>query len=94
MTLNELHRRIFQDETHVLTDSIVKSLQKIGKNPSDRDEVEKRVNSADVVIGNARFLEDKELEERAKMIVDLFNGSKDAKGKSAEIRRLIEELRH
>jgi chemotaxis protein histidine kinase CheA len=93
MALNEAYRRIFQSEMETLTVSIVESLQKIGKNPSDKNEIEKLVNSADVVVGSAKFLEDRELEERAKMIVTLFSGSRNAKGRSSEIRRLIEELR-
>jgi len=93
MALDESYRRIFQNEAKVLTVSMVESLQKIGKDPSDRDEIEKLLSSADVVVGSAKFLEDEELEERAKMIVTLFGESKDAKGKSAEIRRLIEQLR-
>lgn len=94
MALSESYRRVFQSEMETLTVSIVESLQKIGKNPSDKREIEKLVNSADVVVGSAKFLEDRELEERAKMIVTLFNGSRNAKGRSAEIRRLIEQLRH
>ena len=93
MALNETHRRVFQNETQSLTVSMVKSLQKIGRDPLDRNEIERLVNSADVVVGNAKFLEDRELEERAKMIVTLFSRSEHAKGRSSEIRRLIEELR-
>ncbi|TBR09809.1 MAG: hypothetical protein EPO62_04520 [Candidatus Nitrosotenuis sp.] len=93
MALNESYRRIFQSEMETLTVSIVKSLQKIGENPSDKNEIEKLVNSADIVVGSAKFLEDRELEERAKMIVTLFSGSRNAKGRSAQIRRLIEQLR-
>jgi chemotaxis protein histidine kinase CheA len=93
MALDKSYRRIFQNEAHTLTVSMVESLQKIGKDPSDRDEIEKLLSSADIVVGSAKFLEDEELEERAKMIVTLFGESKDAKGKSAEIRRLIEQLR-
>lgn len=94
MALNESYRRVFQNEAQTLTVSMVESLQKIGRNPSDSDEIEKLLRSADVVVGSAKFLEDVELEERAKMIVALFGGSKDAKGKSAEIRRMIEQFRH
>lgn len=94
MALDRSYRRIFQNEAHALTVSMVKSLQKIGKDPLDADEIEKLVNSADIVVGSAKFLKDEELEERARMIMTLFGGTKDAKGKSAEIRSLIEQLRH
>lgn len=92
MALAESYRELFQDEARKMTISVVKSLQQLKENPSDKNEVERLLNCADVIIGDAKFLEDKELEEGAKIIINLFKGTKDARWRSTEICRLLERF--
>jgi hypothetical protein len=37
------------------------------------------VNAADVIRGGAKFLEDKEMEQNAKLLIELFQGVQDVR---------------
>ncbi|HXW01985.1 MAG TPA: hypothetical protein VD828_01255 [Candidatus Nitrosotenuis sp.] len=80
-------------EAGVTTVWILNSLKKLEKNPSDKNEIENLLNHVDVVMGDAKFLGNKQLEESAKMIISLFNGDKVTSQKSLQIRSLIEQFK-
>lgn len=94
MSLVGSHKNLFQIEAGVTSVWILDSLKKIEKNPSNKNEIEKLVNYADVIVGDAKFLGDKELEEIAKLIVDLFRGDKVTEQKSIEISTVIERFKN
>ena len=72
MALSGSHKRLFQIETGVQAVMVAASLKKLAKNPSDENESAKLLTCIDVIIGDAKFLGDKKLEENAKMITNLF----------------------
>ena len=74
VALNEAHKNLFLEECSRLTMLIFECLQKLEKNPSDRDTIERMVNAADIVRGGAKFLQDVELELISKMLIELFKG--------------------
>ena len=84
VALRESHRILFREESIRLNKIILECLQRLEQNPTDLDCIEKMVNAADVVIGDAKFLEDKQLELDSKMLVASFKGVKDIKEKQNE----------
>lgn len=84
VALWESHRILFREESLRLNKIILDCLQKLEETPTDLDCIEKMVNTADIVIGDARFLEDKNLESNAKMLVQSFKGVKDIKERPNE----------
>jgi len=84
MALLESHKKLFHDECSRLMLVILGNIQKLDKNPTDLDTIESVVNLADVVRGDAKFLEYVELEQTAKMIVELFTGMKDIRKRQRE----------
>lgn len=77
VALTGSHKNLFRIETGVLAVMVAASLKKLAKNPSDENESEKLLNYVDVILGDAKFLGDKELEENAKMIINLFKKQKE-----------------
>lgn len=74
----------FQKECDFLSNMIIGSLQKLAINPKDTEEMQKMVQTADTIMGGARFLENKELEQTATMIVKSFSNVKDVRKKIDE----------
>ena len=93
MSLSRPYKRLFMLEAGITTVWILDSLKKLEKNPSDKNEIKNLLNHVDVVMGDAKFLGNKQLEESAKMIISLFNGDKVTSQKSLEIRSLIEQFK-
>jgi chemotaxis protein histidine kinase CheA len=79
MVLAESHRQLFLDECSRLTVLVYKCLKTLEKNPSDSDAIERMVNAADVIRSGAKFLEDKEMEQSAKLLIELFKGVQDVR---------------
>lgn len=82
----------FVQECNRLSIMIVGSLQKLAINPKDKAELQKLVQSADTVMGNARFLNDKELEKNATMVVKSFNNIHDVRKKIDEYHVAFEQF--
>jgi hypothetical protein len=93
VSLSRPYRRLFRIEVGITAVWILNSLKKLEKNPSDKNEIKNLLNHVDVVMGDAKFLGNKQLEENAKMIMSLFNGDKITRQKSLEIRSLIEQFK-
>ena len=84
MTLMEKHRTMFLEESSRLTGLVLDCLQKLEENPNDCECIEKMVDTADIIMGDAKFLQDKDLEMDAKMIVDFFKGVQDVRERQKE----------
>lgn len=75
--MTSFHKNLFQIETGVLGVMATASLKKLTKDPSNENESQNLLNYVDVILGDAKFLGDKELEENAKMIIALFKRQKE-----------------
>ncbi|MGI0069560.1 MAG: hypothetical protein ACREAN_04815, partial [Nitrosopumilaceae archaeon] len=64
-------------------------LQKLEKNPTDLDTVERMINAADVIRGGAKFLEDVDLELNSKMLIELFKGTQDMRDREKELEMML-----
>lgn len=84
MALTESYRNLFLEECSRLTILVCDCLKALEKNPSDSDTVEKMVNTADVIRGGAKFLNDKELEQSATILIELFKGVQDVRERQKE----------
>ncbi|WP_268541369.1 hypothetical protein [Candidatus Nitrosotenuis cloacae] len=82
------YRRLFRIETEVRAVMIVSSLKKLVSDPSNKGEIEALLNNADVVIGDAKFLGNKALEENTKVITSTFKKPKEQRT-SSEINLLL-----
>ena len=77
--LSEIHKKAFQSECSVLSQAVLGSLLKLAENPKDQKELSKLVQSADTIMGGARFLDDKKLEQSATDIVKSFTDISDVR---------------
>jgi chemotaxis protein histidine kinase CheA len=84
MALEQKYKEIFQSECNTLSQAVLGSLLKLAASPKDKQELSKLVQSADTIMGNARFLQDKELEQNATNIVKSFTGTNDVRKKIDE----------
>ncbi len=92
MTLDQKYQKAFQKECNHLSQMVLGSLQKLASNPTDEHELTELVQAADTIIGGARFLQDKELEQNASMIVKSFKNTKDVRKKIAEYNMAYEQF--
>ena len=92
MTLEQKYKKAFQSECDTLSQAVLGSLLKLATNPKDKQELSKLVQSADTIIGDARFLEDKKLEQNATYIVKSFTGSHDVRKKIDEFSLAFEQF--
>ncbi len=92
MALEQKYKKIFQSECDTLSQAVLGSLLKLAVNPKDKQELSKLVQSADTIMGDARFLEDKKLEQNATMIVKSFTGISDARNKTDEFNLAFEQF--
>ncbi|MGQ0605544.1 MAG: hypothetical protein ACT4OD_01120 [Candidatus Nitrosotenuis sp.] len=84
MALDERYKKAFQKECAGLSQMVLGSLQKLASKPNDEQEIKNLVQAADTMIGGARFLQDKELEQDASLIVKSFTEVKDVRAKIDE----------
>ncbi|HEY8109258.1 MAG TPA: hypothetical protein VIG05_00115 [Candidatus Nitrosotenuis sp.] len=92
MALIGSHKRIFQIETGMVAVMIAASLKKLMESPSDKYQIDTLLNYVDVIIGDAKFLRDDDLEENAKTIRDFFMKSEERRT-SLEISLLLDRFR-
>ena len=89
MALIETHKNLFLEECSRLTRLVLDYLQKLEKNPTDLDTIDRMVNAADVIRGGAKFLEDVDLELNSKMLIELFKGAQDVKDREKELKMML-----
>ncbi len=70
MALAQKYQRSFQKECFKLSFSVLDNIKKLAENPSDRPAMEDTLQSLDTIIGSARFLENKKLENVATSLRD------------------------
>ena len=92
MALSQKHQEIFRSECNTLSQAVLGSLLKLAANPKDKQELSKLVQSADTIMGGARFLQDKKLEQNATVIVKSFTGIRDVRKKIDEFGRHLSNL--
>lgn len=92
MTIEEKYKNAFQAECNVLSQAVLGSLLKLAANPKDKQELSKLVQSADTIMGDARFLQDKELEQNATEIVKSFVGTSDVRKKIDQFGAAFEQF--
>lgn len=81
MALEQKYKKAFQSECNTLSQAVLGSLLKLAANPKNKQELSKLVQAADTIMGDARFLEDKKLEQNATDIVKSFTGIGDVRKK-------------
>jgi chemotaxis protein histidine kinase CheA len=92
MALEQKHKEAFQSECNALSQMVLGSLLKLATNPKDEQELSKLIQSADTIMGDARFLEDKKLEQDATDIVKSFTGIHDVRKKIDEFGIAFEQF--
>ncbi len=92
MELSQKHKQVFQSECHLLSQAVLGSLLRLAENPTDRQELAKLVQSADTIMGGARFLDDKKLEQSATDIVKSFSGTCDVRKKIEKFGAAFEQF--
>jgi chemotaxis protein histidine kinase CheA len=92
MKLSQKHQEIFQSECNVLSQAVLGSLLKLAASPRDMQELSKLVQSADTIMGNARFLDDEKLEQNATDIVESFTDISDVRKKIDEFGLAFEQF--
>lgn len=92
MTIEEKYKKAFQSECNTLSQAVLGSLLKLATSPKDKLELSKLIQSADTIMGDARFLEDKELEQNATMIVKSFTNTSDVRKKIDEFGIALEQF--
>ncbi|MGI0065858.1 MAG: hypothetical protein ACREAT_03750 [Nitrosotalea sp.] len=89
MALIEAYKNLFLEECSRLTRLVFDCLQKLEKNPTDLNTVERMINAADVIRGGAKFLEDVDLELNSKMLIELFKGTQDMRDREKELEMML-----
>jgi chemotaxis protein histidine kinase CheA len=92
MELEQKYQEVFRSECNVLSQAVLGSLLKLAENPTDSQELSKLVQSADTIMGGARFLDDKKLEQSATDIVKSFTGTKDVRKKIEKFGAAFEQF--
>jgi hypothetical protein len=83
---------VFQSECSILSQAVLGSLLKLAESPKDQQELSKLVQSADTIMGNARFIQDEKLEQTATNIVKSFTGISDVRKKIDEFGTAFEQF--
>jgi chemotaxis protein histidine kinase CheA len=92
MTFDKKYKKAFESECNTLSQAVLGSLLKLAANPQDKKELSKLVQSADTIMGDARFLQDKKLEETAADVVKSFTGISDVRKKIDEFSTAFEQF--
>ena len=92
MALEQKYQIAFQSECNTLSQAVLGSLLKLAASPKDQQELSKLIQSADTIMGNARFLQDKKLEQNATDIVKSFTDINDVRKKIDEFSLAFEQF--
>ena len=90
MALEEKYVRVFRRECNYLSYVVLDNLRKLSKEPQNKAFLDRLVQSADVIIGDSRFVEDVTLEQAATRVVKSFTGVQDARDKLDDLKSLTE----
>ena len=90
MALAEKYVILFQKECSDLSKNVLNNLSNLKNNPHDNEEIEKMLQAADTMIGDSRFIKNKELEQACMLLVKTFNESENVVEKTRELDFFIE----
>ena len=85
MALAEKYVILFQNECLELSNIILNNLQKLTINPENKNALEKMLQAADTIIGDTRFINNKELEHASTLLGNMFNVDDNMNDKSKEL---------
>jgi len=89
MALAEKYVILFQKECLDLSMIVLNNLHKLKVNPNDREGIEKMLQAADTLIGDSRFIKNRELEQACMLLVKTFNEVENVSDKSKEVEFFI-----
>ncbi len=90
MALAEKYVILFQKECLDLSKTVLTNLDKLKTNPNDNEAIEKMLQAADTMIGDSRFIKNRDLEQGCLLLVKTFNEVETASSKSKEVDFFIE----
>lgn len=90
MALAEKYVILFQNECLALSRTVLRNLQTLKINPNNSEGIEKMLQAADTMIGDSRFIKNKELEQACLLLVKTFNEVENVSEKSKELDFFIE----
>lgn len=90
MALAEKYVILFQKECLDLSKTVINNLNHLKINPNDGEGIEKMLQAADTMIGDSRFIKNRELEQACLLLVRTFNEVENVSEKSNEIDFFIE----
>jgi chemotaxis protein histidine kinase CheA len=89
MSIPPKYEMAFRSECDKLNCVILDSVQNLKERPNDTVQIKRLVQAADTIMGDARFLEDKILENHATMIVKEFTNVSDVRKKIDQLTCVI-----
>ena len=90
MALAEKYVILFQKECLDLSKTVINNLNNLKINPNNGKGIEKMLQAADTMIGDSRFIKNRELEQACLLLVRTFNEVENVSEKSKEIDFFIE----
>jgi chemotaxis protein histidine kinase CheA len=90
MALAEKYVILFQKECYDLSKTVLNNLHKLKVNPNDNEGIEMMLQAADTMIGDSRFIKNRELEQACMLLVKTFNEVENVSNKSNEVDFFIE----
>jgi len=90
MALAEKYVILFQKECLDLSKTVLTNLDKLKTNPNDNEAIEKMLQAADIMIGDSRFIKNRDLEQACLLLVKTFNEVETVSSKSKEVDFFIE----
>ena len=90
MALAEKYVILFQKECLDLSTTVLTNLDKLKTNPNDNEAIEKMLQAADTMIGDSRFIKNRDLEQACLLLVKMFNAVETVSPKSKEVDFFIE----
>ncbi len=90
MALAEKYVILFQKECLDLSKIVLNNLYELKVNPNDNEAIEKMLQVADTMIGDSRFIKNRELEQACLLLVKTFNEVETVSDKSKEVDFFIE----
>lgn len=92
MALAEKYVILFQKECSELSKIVLNNLLELKVNPTNNVALEKMLQAADTIIGDSRFIKNRELEQASMLLVKTFNEKENASEKPKEIDFFIENF--
>jgi len=90
MALAEKYVILFQKECLDLSGIVLNNLHQLKANPNDNDGIKKMLQAADTMIGDSRFIKNRELEQACVLLVKTFNGVENTSYNSKDLDFFIE----